>query len=94
MQIFKYYPMKLKNMVSLDMISQIGIVAFGVAAIILVARKNKWGFVFGLASVPFWGITAYLNSQWGIFLVNIGYALSWIYGIYSWFKKEDKKKKR
>ena len=34
----------------LDTIAQVGIAFFGILAIILVARKNKWGFVFGLLS--------------------------------------------
>jgi len=46
----------------LDTISQIGIFIFGVLGIILVARKNKWGFVFGLLSQPFWYITAIINK--------------------------------
>lgn len=70
-----------------DLISQIGIFIFGVLAIILVARKNKWGFVFGFMSQPFWFITSYLNHQWGVFLVSFVYAGSWIYGIYEWFFK-------
>jgi nicotinamide riboside transporter PnuC len=73
----------------LDTISQIGITLFGFTAIVLVARKNKWGFVLGLASQPFWFITAYMNQQWGIFLLSIAYACTWSYGIYEWFFKKD-----
>lgn len=29
----------------LDVIAQIGVFVFGVLAIVLVAKKNKWGFV-------------------------------------------------
>ncbi len=75
---------------SLDLISQIGIAIFGVAAIILVARKNKWGFVLGLASQPFWILTAYENKQWGIQLLNVIYVFTWAYGIYEWFYKKEK----
>lgn len=74
----------------LDLTSQIGIFVFGVLSIILIARKNKWGFVFGLLSQPFWYITAYINQQWGIMLLNLFYTVSWIYGIYEWFWKEEK----
>jgi nicotinamide riboside transporter PnuC len=73
-----------------DIISQICIFVFGVLAIILVAKKNKWGFVFGLISQPFWYITAFAHGQWGIFFLNIGYTLSWSYGIYVWFFKDKK----
>lgn len=70
-----------------NLIAQGGIFIFGVIAIILVARKNKWGFVFGLLSQPFWYITATQNHQWGIVLVSIVYTGGWAYGIYQWFYK-------
>ena len=56
-----------------NLIAQGGILIFGIIAIILVARKNKWGFVFGLLSQPFWYMTAIQNHQWGIVLVSIVY---------------------
>ncbi len=77
-----------------DTIAQVGIATLGIAAIILVARKNKWGFALGLASQPFWFITAYLNKQWGVFFISIVYAGSWMYGIHKWFFKDNKIKKR
>ncbi|MBU4367997.1 nicotinamide mononucleotide transporter family protein [Patescibacteria group bacterium] len=70
---------------TLEIIAQVGIAFFGLSAIILVARKNKWGFVLGLISVPFWFITSIINGQWGIILLNTAYTASWIYGIYYWF---------
>lgn len=72
----------------LDLIAQIGIAVFGIFAIILVARKNKWGFVLGLLSQPFWILTSYLNKQWGVFLLSLIYCGSWSYGIYEWFFKK------
>ena len=74
----------------LDTISQVAIFIFGVLGVFLVARKNKWGFVFGLIVQPFWLFTAYLNSQWGVFMVSLFYAATWSYGIYEWFFKKDK----
>jgi len=71
----------------LDFVAQIGVFIFGVIAIILVSRKNKWGFVFGLLSQPFWFITAYTNRQWGVFLLTFIYTGSWMYGIREWFFK-------
>lgn len=70
-----------------DVIAQIGVSVFGIAAVILVAQKNKWGFVFGLLSQPFWFITSYLNHQWGIFLLSMVYTASWGYGVREWFRK-------
>ena len=74
-----------------DTIAQVGIAVLGVTAIILVAKKNKWGFVFGLLSQPFWFITSFINEQWGIFFLTIIYSGSWLLGIYEWFfKNKDK----
>jgi nicotinamide riboside transporter PnuC len=75
-----------------ETISQIAIFILGSLAIILVARKNKWGFVIGLISQPFWFITSYNSKQWGIFFVSFIYAISWCYGIYEWFFKEKQTK--
>ena len=80
-----------------DTIAQIGIAIFGITAIILIAKKIKWGFVFGLLSQPFWYITSFLNKQWGVFFLSIVYSCSWLYGVYEWFfknKKSHKKKKK
>jgi len=76
----------------MDIIAQLGIFIFGVLGIILVAKKNKWGFVCGLLSQPFWFITCFIHIQWGVFFVSIVYTLSWLYGIYNWFFVEDVKK--
>jgi nicotinamide riboside transporter PnuC len=73
-----------------DTIAQVGIFVFGVLGIVLVARKNKWGFVFGLLSQPFWYITSIQNKQWGIVLVSVVYTGSWAYGIHEWFWKKEK----
>ena len=77
-------------MITLDTIAQIGITILGVSAIILVAKKNKWGFVLGLASQPFWIITSYINKQWGVLLLSVVYVGSWAYGVYEWFFKKNK----
>lgn len=73
-----------------DAISQVAILFFGAGAIILVAKKNKWGFVFGLLAQPFWYITAFINQQWGVFAVSFIYTASWAYGVYEWFFKRGK----
>ena len=78
----------------LDIISQIGIAILGISTIILLAKKNKWGFVVGLASQPFWFITSYLNGQWGVFFLNIIYVLSYFFGIYEWFLKDKNSKQK
>jgi len=77
----------------LDTVSQIIIFIFGIASIILVARKNKWGFVAALVAQPFWIYTSYVNEQWGIFFVSFVYAASWAYGAYQWFSEDKRKNK-
>ena len=74
----------------LDAIAQLGIAITGAAAITLVAKRNKWGFVLGLVSQPFWFITSFLNQQWGVFFVSIVFTLSWAFGVYEWFFKNKK----
>jgi hypothetical protein len=76
----------------LDLIAQIGLTVLSPLSIILVAKKNKWGFVTGLFSEPFWFATAIINKQWGVFAVTIVFTFSWILGIYEWFFKKDDKK--
>lgn len=76
----------------LDILAQIGITVFGVTAVILIAKKNKWGFVLGLLSQPFYFITSIINRQWGIFFLSIIYTFTWLFGIYEWFFKNKGKK--
>lgn len=77
-------------MINWDFIAQIGVTVFGVTAIILVSRNNRWGFVIGLISQPFWLLTSLLNKQWGVFILTLFYVFSWSYGIYQKFFKEEK----
>ena len=58
-----------------DAISQVAILIFVAGAIILLAKKSKWGFVVGLLSQPFWYITSFVHQQWGVF-----FSLFYIYG--------------
>ena len=72
---------------TLDIIAQFGVGILSIVAILLVSKKNKWGFVFGLASQPFWFITSFINHQWGVFFLSVVYTVSWAYGCYEWFSK-------
>ena len=72
-------------MLSWDVVSQIGIIILGAISVILIAEKNKWGFVFGLLTQPFWFTTSLVNHQWGVFVASLIYTVVWIYGIYKWF---------
>ncbi len=77
---------------TIDLITQVAIFVLGVGAIVLIARKNKWGFVVGLCSQLFWLISAIRSEQWGVFAPSVVYLFTWIYGIYEWFYKEEKAK--
>ena len=69
----------------LDILANIGMAVFGLLAITLISFKNPWGFVAGLFSQPFFFTCSILDRQWGLFIVNIAYTISWIIGIYMWF---------
>lgn len=71
----------------LDIVANLGMATFGLLAITLVSFKNPWGFVLGLLSQPSFFICSILHRQWGLFVVNIAYTISWIIGIYLWFFK-------
>jgi len=73
----------------LDKICQIAILVLTPAAILLISKKIKWGFVVGIISQPFWIVTSYFNKQWGVFIVSILYLFIWGYGIYEWFFKKE-----
>lgn len=77
-----------KDYKMVEIIAQVCIFTLGVLSIILIAQKNKWGFVCGLATQPFWYYTTYVHGQWGIFFLNIAYTVSWTYGIFKWFRSE------
>ena len=71
-------------------ISQIGMVAFGASAVVLVARKKRIGFVIGLAGQPFFIIASLLSRQWGLLVMSLIFTGSWTYGIYESFWKKEK----
>ena len=70
---------------------QLMIAILGGLAIYLVGRKDKYkryGYISGLLSQPFWLYSAFVNQQWGIFVLSIWYTYSWGNGIKNyWFDK-------
>jgi hypothetical protein len=64
---------------------QIALAIFGVTAIWLSQDKDekrrKYAPVLGLCGQPFWFYTAYINQQWGIFVLCIFYTFSWYKGV-------------
>ncbi|MEN6421305.1 MAG: hypothetical protein ABFD76_05100 [Smithella sp.] len=64
--------------------AQICIAVFGTTAIYLVSRRDhlqRWGYIFGLCSQPFWFYTSWEAHQWGIFALSFWYAFSWANGV-------------
>ena len=69
----------------LDVVTQAGATILGILFVILVGKKNKWGFVAGLASQPFWYATTIIHHQWILIAVNIVYTYSYAVGFREWF---------
>lgn len=79
---------------SLQIITQIGIMVFGASAIWLVGRKESWkryGYIMGLIGQPFWIVSAIHNEQWGILLMTLFYTYSWAQGVWNYWIKPEKK---
>lgn len=75
-----------------DLISQIGVLVFGLLAVWLVAYKEKnirkWGYLCALLSEPFWFITVIYHHQWVILISCLIYTWLWWRGFYfHWIKK-------
>jgi hypothetical protein len=79
-------------------ICQLGILIFGVAAVMLIPCKNerlrRWADIMGWCGIPFWFGAAYLERQWGIFALNFLYAVSWMRGVWNfWIEPAIKARK-
>lgn len=76
------------------MIEQVGIVVFGMSAVVLSqdARPNvrRWACICGLLAQPFWFYTTAVNGQWGIFACSFVYAYGWARGFWNfWIRRVD-----
>ncbi len=77
------------------MISQIGIVLFGVIAAWLTQQANqsrkKYACIFGLISQPFRFYSAIETNQWEIFILSLIYTGVWLIGFRNYWvvKKGD-----
>lgn len=68
----------------LDGALQIAIAVLSIAAAYMVASDGpwqRWGFVVGLASQPFWFAAAWRAEQYGIGICAIFYTGAWVQGI-------------
>lgn len=74
------------------MTAQVGIVVFGMIAIISANCRplhvRKWAPIFGMLSQPFWFYATWHAEQWGIFAISFVYAGSWVMGFYNlWIRR-------
>jgi len=75
----------------IDQIAQAWIILFGIPAIWLVGRLEKWkrwGYIFGLLSQPAWLYTSIVNEQYGIMVLVLWYTYSWGQGVYNYWIKD------
>jgi nicotinamide mononucleotide transporter len=73
-----------KNYSTLNILLEIIAVIFGICSVILVIRKNIFGYPTGIIST---GIYTYLNFSWGLFgelFINFYYTIMSVYGWYLW----------
>jgi hypothetical protein len=68
------------------MIVQTLLAVLSALAIYLVGRKDrfqKWGYVAGLASMPFWLYSTYTGELWGMFALSLFYTFAWGQGCWN-----------
>ncbi len=73
----------------MDIACQVIIFCFGLMSQLLIAHKIKWGYLFSLASQPFWFIVTYSHRQWGMFALVIVHTLIVIRAIQVWFRRDE-----
>jgi len=69
----------------IDSALQIAIAVLTITAAYLIATTGpwqRWGFVVGLISQPFWFAAAWRARQFGVLLVAVFYTGAWVQGIY------------
>lgn len=47
------------------------------------AKVRRYACIAGLASQPFWFISSYKASQWGIFAASVLFTALWLRGFYN-----------
>ncbi|MCK5016529.1 MAG: hypothetical protein KAS32_05585 [Candidatus Peribacteraceae bacterium] len=75
------------------MFEQIVIAITGVVALWLANDhrdgKRKYACLFGLAGQPFWFYSAFIDEQWGVFVLAFFCTGAWFKGFrYHWLQKE------
>lgn len=65
--------------------NQLAIFIFGGLAVFLLARSDKWqkwGYLSGLISEPFWIYAAWQADQWAVILLALWWAVWYAVGFY------------
>lgn len=87
------------NLTLYDIISQLGILVFGVPAVWLMSqsesRKRRWGVILGCCSQPFWFMSISIDWQHlGILGLCFLYTCAWVHGVWlMWFKPKIRPEK-
>jgi hypothetical protein len=74
---------------------QVMIFIFGVSAIWLVGRTDRWrryGYIAGLLGQPFWIYHTFTTGQWMVLAICMFYLYSWAMGFYNHWLKDPTKK--
>lgn len=60
--------------------------AGAITLVALPAPWQRWGYVVGLASQPFWLLATWRARQWGMFALALWYCGAWSLGIVNHFR--------
>lgn len=75
----------------IDFIGNLGVCILGPLSIWFLIHKQRWmrwGYIFGLASEPFWFMTAWNNRQWGVLVLVVIYTYCFTRGIWNYWVKD------
>jgi hypothetical protein len=66
---------------SFEVFSQIWIGFWGSLGFLMIAKRQRWGFVCVLVTEPFWFYSTWQSRQWGMFFLTVIYTISMLLGI-------------
>lgn len=76
-------------MIDLSTAEQVVIALCGLCGIVLSQapelRARRFGCIVGLLAQPAWLHVSWVNAQWGMFLLAIGYTCAWGYGAWAYW---------
>lgn len=77
---------------------QIAIAILGILAVWTSQSRSdvvrRWACIFGLLGQPLWFYTSWSAEEWGLFAMNVLYALAWMRGLWVyWFRPARRRAK-